>query len=103
MGHEYNLENYEGKSNQCLVFVEQSCPGDELPNSNGPLKTIQNGTTEEEVLKALLSRLRYLNLQVHFQCSSNFIAEQKLREALWWLYESETNRSKRAKYQEAQS
>lgn len=54
-GHQYLLEGHEGKVQQTLVFIEK------FPTVSGRLKTITDGTTNEEVLKVLIDRLKVLH------------------------------------------
>ncbi len=63
-GHKYELENFEAKTNlgQIIQFIEKEHITKE-PNSNlviDKLITINDGTTNEEVLKVLIDRLQYL-------------------------------------------
>lgn len=79
-GHLYELENFEeGDIKQALQFI-QKVP---VFEGSSDLKTISNGTTNEEVLKVLINRLQYLNGK--FPCRENSIVITKLEEALMWL------------------
>lgn len=81
-GHTYDLDNFQhpkGEFNQTLRFIQK------VPNPQNPseLVTIQNGTTNEEVLKALINRTEFLNTK--FPCRENSIAITKMQEALMWF------------------
>ena len=73
------LEN----GNQTIQFIEKVPVG-----VTGELKTVNNGTTNEEVLRMLIDRLGYL--QSKFPCRENAIVITKLEESLMWL-EKRTN------------
>lgn len=57
------------------------------------LKTINDGTTNEEVLEMLIDRMNSLNKK--FPCRENSIAITKMDEALLWLNKRTTDRTKR--------
>ena len=54
----------------------------------------ENGTTNEEVLKAVIERLQALN-QAPFNCRENSLAITHLEEALHWLWTRTKNRQER--------
>lgn len=89
-GHLYELENFEKKDQQgqMLQFIEKVSGYD--PTA---LVTVNDGTTNEEVLRVLIDRLRTLSLK--FPCRENSIASTKLEEALMWLEKGTANRVKR--------
>ncbi|HEY4832765.1 MAG TPA: hypothetical protein VIH61_09440 [Waddliaceae bacterium] len=78
-GHKYQLDNFEETGFQDLNFIKKE------PVSEGSteLKTVQSGTTNEEVLAVLIDRLQFLNTK--FPCRENSIVITKLEEALMWL------------------
>lgn len=88
-GHRYELDNFENKQSvgQTLQFIHKE------QNENGQLETIQDGTTNEEVIELLIDRLNYLNGK--FPCRENAIAITKLDEALMWLNKRTADRVKR--------
>jgi len=90
-GHTYELENFENKDSkgQTLQFIHKE------PKEEGSteLKTISDGTTNEEVIEVLLDRLNFL--QSKFPCRENAIAITKLDEALLWLNKRTSDRLKR--------
>jgi hypothetical protein len=79
-GHKYIAKNFENPSDgQTIQFIEKQ------PKEEGSteLITVNDGTTNEELLVVLLNRLNYLNGK--FPCRENSIAITKLDEALLWL------------------
>lgn len=78
-GHRYILKNFEGSLSQTLQFIEKA------PESEGSkvLKTVNDGTTNEEVLAVLINRLNYF--QNKLPCRENAIVITKLEESLMWL------------------
>ena len=90
-GHTYELSNFENKNEvgQTLHFIQKE------PITEGAmeLKTVKDGTTNEEVLEALIDRLK--NLSSKFPCRENSIATTKLEEALMWLNKRTADRIKR--------
>lgn len=83
-GHKYSLQNFESKKEvQTIQFIEK------VPDTEAILKgtliTINDGTTNEEVIEMLIDRLTYL--QGKFPCKENACAITHLQEANMWLYE----------------
>lgn len=78
-GHKYELASFEGGTPETLQFIEK------VPTAEGSkeLRTVNDGTTNEEVLKVLIDRLQYLNGK--FPCRENALVITKLEESLWWL------------------
>ncbi len=89
-GHLYELANFENKDaeGQRLQFIQK-----EPINDKGDLKTINDGTTNEEVLEVLVDRMKYL--QAKFPCRENAIVITKLEESLMWLEKRTADRKKR--------
>jgi hypothetical protein len=88
-GHLYELDMFEDTpddlGNQRIQFIEK------VPINNGvELKTINNGTTNEEVLSMLISRMNYL--QSKFPCEENADAIYFLSMALKRLNDRTKNR-----------
>lgn len=81
LGHRYTLENFEfpAENPQVLQFIHK----EPLAEGSTELKTVTNGTTNEEVLKILINRMYYLNGK--FPCRENSIVITKLEESLMWL------------------
>lgn len=71
-GHIYKLNNTQSSQAQELIFINRAA---------GNL--IYDGTTNEEVLKVLIDRLKYLNMKC--PCRENSIVITKLEESLMWL------------------
>lgn len=90
-GHAYSLENFEypHRSRQTLQFIHKE------PSNlrSGELTTIEDGTTNEDVLKVLIDRMQYLNSK--FPCRENSIVITKLEEALMWLDKRTADRKSR--------
>ena len=88
-GHKYELASFEGGPAQTLQFIEK------VPTTEGAkeLRTINDGTTNEEVLKVLIDRLQYLNGK--FPCRENAIVITKLEESLMWLNKRTADRKAR--------
>lgn len=89
-GHRFELENFENKeaSGQIIQFIEKA-PQD----GTDVLKTVFDGTTNEEVLGVLINRMEYL--QGKFPCIENAKAILSLEKALFWLNERTRDREKR--------
>lgn len=106
-GHTYELVNFENKDaeGQTLQFIhkEPINPPSKLPQArlstsprpqiSSELKTISDGTTNEEVLEVLIDRMNYL--QGKFPCRENAIVITKLEESLMWLNKRTSDRLKR--------
>lgn len=94
-GHRYALDNFEAAHDstqaiQILQFIEKEpvAPG------STELHTVNQGTTNEEVLAALIDRLIYL--QSKFPCRENAIVITKLEESLMWLNKRTADRKARS-------
>lgn len=87
-GHLYELENFEAKNEpgQVLKFIEKT------PTEGDPTKltTVMDGTTNEDVIKVLIHRLRCLGAK--FPCRENSLAMTKMEESLMWLNQRTANR-----------
>lgn len=90
-GHAYELSNFENKDKegQTLQFIHK------VPTVEGSteLRTVRDGTTNEEVLEVLIDRLQHL--QSKFPCRENAIVITKLEESLMWLNKRTADRLKR--------
>lgn len=80
-GHKYELENFESKETpgQQLQFIQK----EPVEEGKVDLRTVADGTTNEEVLAVLVNRLNFL--QAKFPCRENAIAITNLEQALMWL------------------
>lgn len=89
-GHKYELENFEAKvrPGQVIQFIEKT-PIDD----GGNLRTVNDGTTNEEVLKVLIDRMN--SMQAKFPCRENAIVVTKLEESLMWLEKRTADRKSR--------
>lgn len=75
--------------NQVLQFIEKSPSAED----SSKLVTVNNGTTNEEVLAVLIDRLNYLHAK--FPCRENAIAITHVETALLWLNHRTVNRQAR--------
>ena len=78
-GHAYSLKNYV-----CDVQIIEF-----MKKEKG--EVTHDGTTNEEVLNMLISRMQYLNKTL--PCRENSIVITKLEEALMWLNKRTQNRT----------
>ena len=79
-GHKYILQNFENPNNgQTIQFIEKVQSKEESPK----FETVNDGTTNEELLAVLIDRLSFLNGK--FPCRENSIVLTKLEESLMWL------------------
>lgn len=92
-GHRYELANFEDALNswQDIQFIEKV--PDESSSIPGALRTVRDGTTNEEVLAMLINRMQYL--QSKFPCRENAIVITNLEESLMWLEKRTADRVKR--------
>ncbi len=90
-GHRYSLENFDDKSGvgQSLQFIQKS----PVTEGGTELKTINDGTTNEELLRVLIDRMQFL--QSKFPCRENAIVVTKLEESLMWLEKRTADRQSR--------
>jgi len=91
-GHKYELMCFDPPIEigdiQTIQFIEKVPSGPII----GHLKTLNNGTTNEEVLEMLINRMNYL--QEKFPCRENALVITKLEESLMWLNERTRKRNK---------
>lgn len=102
-GHRYQLTGFENTENtQEVQFIEKvPVNKDEHPEyweggktpEEGTLHTVNDGTTNEEVLEVLIDRMKYL--QGKFPCRENVIVITRLKESLMWLEKRTADRKKR--------
>lgn len=93
-GHKYELENHEqpmGVPKQTLQFIEKAPAGEGFPA--GSLITVNEGTTNEEVLRVLIDRMN--SMQAKFPCRENAIVTTHLETALLWLEKRTADRKTR--------
>lgn len=93
-GHKYELENHEHPidvPNQTLQFIEKKPAGDGFPE--GSLITVNEGTTNEEVLRVLIDRMN--SMQAKFPCWENAIATTHFETGLLWLEKRTADRKVR--------
>lgn len=89
-GHRYEAENFENKQErgQMIQFIQK-----EGIMGSFDLKTVSDGTTNEELLEILINRMNYL--QDKFPCRENALVITKLEESLMWLNKRTQDRIKR--------
>ncbi len=79
-GHKYVAANFENPENgQTIQFIEKKAADD-----NAGLVTVNDGTTNEELLLILIDRIKFLNNK--FPCKENACVITHLEESLHWLY-----------------
>lgn len=93
--HKYELDHFEsfglpGCPVQTLQFIEKTQDPD---GPTGQLVTVNDGTTNEEVLRVLINRMQ--SLQEKFPCRENAIVTTKLEECLMWLEKRTADRKAR--------
>lgn len=91
-GHKYVAANFENPEyGQTIQFIEKEPIN--KPDQITELVTINDGTTNEELLTVLIDRMNYL--QGKFPCRENAIVITKLEESLMWLEKRTNDRKKR--------
>ena len=88
-GHTYLLDSFEGAPPQFLQFIHKV----PVEGTVAELRTVNDGTTNEEVLRVLIDRMNYL--QGKFPCRENAIVITKLEESLMWLEKRTADRKAR--------
>lgn len=90
-GHKYELENFEAKNKpgQFIQFIEKS----QVPGQLGVLQTVNDGTTNEELLHVLIDRMN--SMQAKFPCRENAIATTHFETGLLWLEKRTADRKAR--------
>ena len=85
-GHRYMLDSVEGTEVSPLQFIDKE------PVSEGSteLKTVNDGTTNEEVLRVLIDRMQFL--QAKMPCRENEIVLIDLHDALRLLEQRTASR-----------
>lgn len=78
--HNYTLDLFEPSGlTERLRFIKK----EPVSEGSSELRTVHNGTTNEEVLRVLIHRLQ--GLDAKFPCRENSIVITKLEESLMWL------------------
>ena len=90
-GHRYELDNFEAKDQpgQILQFIEKTPVAEGSPE----LRTVNDGTTNEDVLRVLIDRLN--SMQAKFPCRENAIVVTHLETGLLWLEKRTADRKAR--------
>lgn len=84
-GHLYELDSMEGTNPQTIQFIEKEKIGEKFT-------TVNDGTTNEEVLEMLIDRTKTLGAKLPSR--ENSLALTKLEEALLWFNRRTQNRIK---------
>lgn len=95
-GHRYVAANFENPENgQTIQFIEKDTDpsGIGIGGDGVTLYTINDGTTNEELIEILLDRLEFLNKK--FPCRENSLAITHIEIGLLWLNRRTENRKKR--------
>ena len=96
-GHKYELENFEQKDKpgQVIQFIEKQTSIKSAADGymNATLVTVNDGTTNEEVLRVLIDRMN--SMQAKFPCRENAIVTTHLETALLWLEKRTADRKAR--------
>lgn len=87
-GHWYRLKHLDGSGTSDLTFVKRVNPPEKYPGNVGPP---YEGTTIQEVLRALIDRGEYVNHQ--FQCEETTQMIAHLEQSLY-LLEQRTRRER---------
>lgn len=74
--HKYELSSMDGTAPQVLTFIRKE-------QQDGKFVTVEDGTTNEEVLAAVIDRIKGLNEKA--PCRENSICLTHLETALLWL------------------
>lgn len=93
--HRYELANFENKEQpgQIIQFIEKVPAPLSEAEFPGQLLTLNDGTTNEEVLEVLIDRISAL--QAKFPCKENACCITHLQEGLMWLEKRTRDRIKR--------
>lgn len=78
-GHIYKLQSFDGKQDNRLVFVKRCDPPEKYPGNYDA----HPGTQVQEVCRALIERLHYVNNQ--FMCNETEISIRLLRQVITLL------------------
>ena len=91
LGHKYELENFESKETpgQIIQFIEKT----PVSEGSSELKTVNDGTTNEELLRVLIDRMNCM--QAKFPCRENAIATTHFETGLLWLEKRTADRKAR--------
>lgn len=93
-GHKYELKNFESKDKavQIIAFIKKE-PKIGEGAKLGEMVTVQEGTTNEEVISMLIDRIKFL--QTIMTCRENAHVIVLLEKAKGWLESRTADRKKR--------
>src|SRR6478736_5065782 len=92
-GYKYLLENFQKSGYQTIQFLERGSATPQTDSLQSLIVTINEGTTNEEMLAVLIDRIAFL--QNKFPCRENAIVLTKLEESLMWLNKRTEDRKAR--------
>lgn len=78
-GHIYKLQSYDGEYDITLTFVKRNKPPEKFPGN----KNSYPGTLIQEVIRALINRIQYVNNQIEH--SFNYLIIYHLKCAFYLL------------------
>ena len=87
LGYEYGLQNFDNPNVVQQIFFIKKEP---VSKGSTEMKVVQDGTTNEELIKVSIDRLGILHAK--FPSVETLNAITKLQEALMWLYERTQDR-----------
>ena len=92
-GHKYELENFDvpQRPGQVIQFIEKMQYSKD--EATGQLTTVNDGTTNEDVLKVLIDRMVFL--QAKCPCRENAVVLTNLETSLMWLEKRTADRKAR--------
>lgn len=93
-GHVYFLDLFEKPNSERDCIEVQFIQKEPIAPGSTEMRTVANGTTNEEVLRMLIDRMQYL--QTKFPCRENAIVITKLEESLMWLEKRTSDRKARS-------
>jgi hypothetical protein len=88
-GYKYELPGFEDLKNIQLIQFIEKVPSE----TSDELITVNDGTTNEDLISVLINRLSYL--QSKFPCEENARSLECLNESLYWLHKRTEDREKR--------
>lgn len=89
LGHTYELDTLDGGGTELLLFVKRNNPPEKFPGN----KSAYPGTTIQEVMRAVIDRLKYVNNQV--PCEETALSVEKARSIIWLLEKRAAQRHNR--------
>lgn len=91
--HLYSLDHLEGPGHETLQFVHKQIAPSPEGKETGVMETVANGTTNEEVIRVVIDRIRSQNEK--FPCRENAITLTHIETALLWMEQRTRERKAR--------